>query len=669
VPSVENISRLIGETGWLEIVLLKSEVKSGLNIGDILPLDRRASVIATRSDFDLEHISVHEGVPEGRAQFALPILPTAQRHIGELLSKNRGELIAITVSGRIRHIVKIGDSFSSGSAGVLTIEDASGGLAVTEAREYERLFRWDSLPLLLRQEETEIVSPSMGDDQLKAALAALIGGIALVMCLMLLLYGTYLGIVGCVALTYCILLSYGVFSATGLVLTLSSLAGFVLTAGVAVDSFILIFEGIKDNIRDRMRNKLIPFDEDYIWQEIRQTGRHLMALRITTIVGAAALLLSSGHVRGFAVSLIVGLTCEAIVASRLVLGGLLLLIADHGKKVSRWTYGIPLLQGNWIRAAFARVLSRLPSVTFVSILLGIVCGIWIFLKPPPLGLDFAGGLQVRVELPNARSREWIHDSLRSTPLGTALAAVQGIPLQHDKENRSWILSFRRRGIPSDDSQAVQMLQSALSSGGTHCSISGTWNTGPRLPSIELRRWLFTALAASLLILVYCATPLSGISLGGERLRPATVALLTVWWDLLIVIGLLSVFQLEVNANVVVGLFFLLGYSINDTLVLTWHLDREVRSVIRSDEPLPSVERVALNIRDRTFNTSLTSFLAVLPVALLASTEYRSYMFVVTVGICVGTYSSTFIAGFFLQRIINRLSRRRGLIAVESSPRI
>lgn len=667
LPGVENrdlIASLIGETGKLEFALVSDSAASRLGIGDPLSPADRVALILDRSD--LSDASIEQDPATRKSHVALKFREGREQAIQAALAQHRGHAVAITISGNIRALVRVADSYSA-TAGGTTIIGNEQGLSELEVARYQRLFRWEALPLELRQVETEFISPAMGEEQLLAAYAALAFGAVLVVTLLLVFYGTYLGAVGCIALFYYGLLIWATFSSMGMVLTLPGMAGLLLTLGISVDSFILVFERIKDELRTRMKNHLEPFDEDAIWDSMGGTVKRLVTLRLTTAAGAVVLLFGEGAVRGFGASMLVGLAAEWVVASRPVLGGLIVLFLQHGARVSRWTYGFPAFEGPRLERLFRGALRHKHGVSFASLCVMSGLAFFVYLKPPALGVDFGGGTQVRAVIPTEVSRDRIRAALVNGGLGDQLASLQHGLLASEEAVLPWILSFHQ--VAEDGDRFAGRVHQALAAAGIQSSMQGVWQTGPRVPARVLGRWLLFLGLALAVIGIYCMLPWSGLGILGTRFWPAAAVMLVACHDLVVVAGLMAVTRSQLDMSVVMGLFILLGYTMNDSLVLVWHVGQETARH-RSQPVSPQiVEEMIVRIRSRTMIASLTTVAAVLPITLFAGGSFNSYALVIIGGVAVGTFSTVFLLGSCIELLVGWRTRPAREPAVALQPSI
>lgn len=652
LPGVENkqaIANLISKTGRLELSVISEEAKSLLKPGDRLLPSQVVATLATRREIAKATIE-SEGPSRDRyvkIEFKQNVAESVQRKTAQYRDRH----VAITVSGELHKIVHIDKNYSGGAGA--TVISSEGGMSEETVADYERLFNWQALPADLRQLESQFVSPELGKEQLLTAYVALVLGAVLVIILMLLFYGTFLGSIGSLGLVFCAILVWGGMNAIGGVLTLAGMAGFLLTIGISVDSFILIFEAIKDDIRNRVKAKLQPFDEDAIWEQTRRVVRRLVALRLTTAVAAIVLLFGDGPVRSFAATLLIGLAAEWIVASRPVIGGLMILLLKHGTSVSRSTYGVPIFQSTRVENLISRALKKSGAVARTSIVVAVVLVILIYIYPPPLGLDFGGGLQIDLRLDKEVDRHEVLEEISKAGLSGSLLSVQRGILAADEEEVSWLLSFRKSHSDADD--AEQKLENSFPDG----VISGSWNPGPRVPFHELLRWFGLVAIAIAGVGLFCLSPWSRISVRGRRLVPALAVMGASVHDLVFVGGILSLSRVPIDQPALIGLLVVVGYSLNDSLVLIWHLGDEEDSTLGGKPRYrkESVEDGIVAIRSRTLNTTATTLAAVLPVALFTGASFRGYAVTVIGGVAIGTFSSLFLVGWWMSRFVESMDAK------------
>jgi preprotein translocase subunit SecF len=214
---------------------------------------------------------------------------------------------------------------------------------------------------------------------------------------------------------------------------------------------------------------------------------------------------------------------------------------------------------------------------------------------------------------------------------------------------TWILSFR--SSPRSAEEIGDQLVASLEATGIQASLTGTWDIAPRIPMQRLLAWAGYALLALLSIFLICLLPWSGISVVGARAVPALAVVAIALHDVLFAAGLAALLRFEIDLPTIVGLLVVLGYSVNDSLVLLWHLSDKRRPEVTATMGPEAVDEVIMGIRNRTMNTTLTTLAAVVPVILFASRSFQGYALVVVTGISIGTISSIFLLGQVMKLFI------------------
>jgi protein-export membrane protein SecD len=248
----------------------------------------------------------HEGQPAVGFRFNA----LGSRKFAEITQNNIGEIFAIVLDGRVVTAPRINSVITQGS-GVI-----SGNFTTQEANEVSLLLRAGALPAPLKVIEERTVGPSLGNDSIKSGGIAAIAGLVFVAIFMVIFYG-FFGVIADVALVINIAIILAVLALLGATLTLPGIAGIVLTMGMAVDANVLIFERIKEELREK-KSVLVAVDQGF-----RQAFRTILDSNITALIVTFFLYaFGNGPVKGFAVTLSIGITASmfsAIILSRMII--------------------------------------------------------------------------------------------------------------------------------------------------------------------------------------------------------------------------------------------------------------------------------------------------------------------------------------------------------------
>mgnify|MGYP000035023927 FL=1 len=534
---------------------------------------------------------------------------TGAQRFGRATQENVGRPFAIVLDNQVISAPVIREPILGGSGQI------SGNFTVEGANNLAILLRAGALPLTPTFVEERTVGPSLGADSVEAGEVAGIIGSALVVVFMILAYGLF-GLIANVALIFNVILVIAALSGLGATLTLPGIAGIVLTVGMAVDSNVLIFERIRE---ERAAGRSVIQAIDTGFQKALAT---IVDANLTTLIAAVILFyLGSGPIRGFAVTLAIGIITTVFTAFVL----------------TRWLIAF------WVRRSKPKELPRGP-ITFVpegtkigfmwlrrltftgsaaTVILSMVLFATVNMN---LGIDFKGGSLIEVQAKgDAADIGDIRGRLSDMNLGDV--QVQGfgsekdvlirIEAQGGGENAEQTVITKVRGeLESDyDFRRVEVV-------------------GPTVSGELARAGTIAVVAALFAILVY-------IWLRFEW-QFAVGAIIATTHDVLLTIGMFVVTGLEFNLSSIAAILTIVGYSLNDTVVV---YDR-VRENLRRYKKMSLPELLDLSMNQtlpRTIQTSLTTVLALLALFFFGGEVLQSFVAAMIFGVVVGTYSSIFIA--------------------------
>jgi SecD/SecF fusion protein len=556
------------------------------------------------------------------------------------------------------------------------------------------------------------VSASLGADSIRSGVGAGLLGHALTL-LFVLFYYRLAGVVACLALAVNLVLLFGAMSMFNFVLTLPGIAGIILTIGMAIDANVLIFERIKEELNEK---KTV---QTAIANGFGKAFITIFDSNVTTLIAALFLLeFGSGPVRGFAVTLTVGLLASmftAIFVSRMIYEIVIGFRTKSGKPPTTLSIGsLKFLSKVHIPFMKYRLFFVCLSLVFLA-----VCGWSYFTQHLNLGIDFRGGeeMQIRFNHPvevrelEAAVREGTEGSLslvrygdpvnneilirmsaadaagnlldeealaerglvvmqnlRSQEIQDAIAAgMIDINTSNKKAIEDLIMAaFRTGALSGEDAQAKQLSEAVSEhrtlSGGVIASLDELKEVSGMTDA------MFGYLSEKLTVGEFAVMRIDTVGpTVGEELKTKTWQaiigaligiLLYIWFrfqfrfslgaivalvhDTLVAVGLVSLFQVEINLPTIAAFLTVVGYSTNDTIVVFDRI-REHMKKARKQEDIELFDKAINETLSRTLITSLTTFFVVLCMLLFGGEVLFSFSFVLCVGIIVGTYSSIFVA--------------------------
>lgn len=534
------------------------------------------------------------------------------RRFADITKENIGRPFAIVLDGKVITAPVIRGAITGGSG------EISGNFTSASANDLSLLLRAGALPAPLKVIEERTVGPDLGSDSIAMGISTGILGALLVFVFMVGIYGRW-GLIACTGLAINIGLVFGVLSLFGATLTLPGIAGFILSIGMAVDANILINERIRE---ETLNGKTAYAALDSGFKRAYST---ILDSNFTSLIAISLLFMfGSGPVRGFAVTMAVGLVISmftAISVTRLLM-----------------EWHVRGLRGELLRISGIKLLDRISGKTinfmrrrFLGLAISAVlslASVFLFFKPGmEYGIDFSGGSVVEVRAADT-TVEQLREGLRQQNFSHAA-------IQEFGDAGSYLIRLPSQSAEQVASGApVEALKTAVQTVSPDAEFPRVEMVGPKVSGSFSDATIIAILLAGAGMLVYLWIRFeSHFAIG---------ATLTLALDLTKTIGFFVLAGVEFNLTAVAALLALIGYSVNDKVVV---FDR-MREYLQQtpDKPLAEVlnESITSTLTRTTF-TSVTTFLAILPMAIAGGDAVASFALPMLFGIVVGTSSSIFIA--------------------------
>lgn len=529
---------------------------------------------------------------------------------GQATQQNVGRLFAIILDNQVISAPQIREPILGGTGQI------SGNFTSQSANDLAVLLRAGALPADLTIVEERTVGPSLGADSVAAGeIASIIAGV-LVVTFMLLAYGT-LGIIANLALAANVVLIIAILSVLGATLTMPGIAGIVLTVGMAVDSNVIIYERVRE---ERRWGRSLVQSLDTGFSRALAT---IIDANFTTFIAAVILFyMGTGPVKGFAVTLAIGIITTVFTAFTLTRWMIAFwLRRAKPKELPRGV--IKLVPDNtnlpfmgWRRYAFA-----------LSASLSIAACILFFTVEMNYGIDFRGGTSIEVQAKADKADSLaVRDTLNELNMGD-------VQVQEFGSTRDLLIKIEGQdGGDNAEQSVVEKVRGALQD---QYEFRRVESVGPTVSS-EL------AWAGTMGILASLGAMLIYIWFRFEWQFGLGAVIATVH-DVTMMVGLYCLSGIEFNLTSIAAILTIVGYSINDTVVV---YDR-VRENLRKYKKMPIEELLDLSMNQtlsRTILTGVTTLLALTALYLFGGEVIRSFTFAMIFGILVGTYSSIFVAG-------------------------
>ncbi len=516
--------------------------------------------------------------------------------------------------------------------------EITGHFTLNEAVDLANVLRAGKLPASADIVQSEIVGPSLGQEAIDSGMNSFLIATIFIFAWMIFYYGRA-GIYADLALVFNILLIFGVLASIGAVLTLPGIAGIVLTIGMAVDSNVLIFERSKEELR---KGKNI---NQAVVDGFKHALSSILDSNITTALTALILLFfGSGPIQGFATTLLIGIATtlfSAIFITRLFI--------DYSvEKKHPFTFSTPITK-NWFSNINLNFIGKRKIGYAFSIILSVIGIISLFTRGLDQGIDFVGGRTYQIRFEHEVNPTQIADALKLT-LGNVEVKTFGAPNQV-KISTKYKVQEESTEVDNEVQQLLfKGLQKFLPEGTSFDSFAKATSTdkigimqsmkvGPTIAE-DIKSSAFWSVIGSLIVIgLY-------ILFRFRKWQFSMGAIVSSAHDVLMVLGIYSLtysimpFNMEIDQAFIAAILTVVGYSLNDTVII---YDR-IREVMR--EPHWSREKInhALNTTlSRTLNTSFTTLAVLVTIFIFGGETLRGFMFAMIIGVFIGTYSSIFVA--------------------------
>ena len=572
----------------------------------------------------------------------------------QLTGQNIGKPIAIVLDGYVYSAPNVINKIEGGSSRI------TGNFSIQEAQDLANVLKSGKVPAPARIIQDTVVGPSLGEESINAGMFSFVLAFILVLLYMGLFYKTA-GWMADLALILNIFLLMGVLVSFGAVLTLPGIAGIVLTMGMAVDANVIIYERIKEELRAGKGLSLAIKDG------FSNAYSAIIDGQLTTIItGVVLFVFGNGPVQGFATTLIIGILTSlfcAIFVTRMLL-----------EKV----------EAKWGKVSFSRSWSenRLSNVSFDFIgkrkVSYIVSGAMVALSLISLltiglntGVDFTGGRTYVVRFDQAVSAEDVRAALDKTLVSDDAAKSSIEVKQYGAENQMRIITQYKYDDTSEETTAEvdALIYEALKGFYTYpITLDGFISTQEDVNGIISSEKIGPAVAKDMLFSAFYAVLFSLIAIGlyitvrFKRWEWATGATLALAHNAFLVIGIFSMlyhvmpFNLEVNQAFIAAILTIIGYSINDTVVIFDRI-REYIALYPKRAIGENINKAVSSTLSRTMNTSLTTLVTLLAIFILGGETLRGFIFALLLGVIIGTYSSVFIATPIAYDILRRTEKK------------
>lgn len=547
-----------------------------------------------------------------------------------LTEKNVGQSIAVVMDNRVYSAPNVNEPITGGSSQI------TGNFTPSEAQDLANLLRSGKLPAPASIIQEDVVGPSLGKRAVNEGLSSFVIAFIVVLLYMLLYYSRRAGLVADIALIANMFFIAGVLASLGASLTLPGIAGIVLTIGMSVDANVLIYERIREELTAGKGLRMAVSDG------YKNAYSAIIDANVTTLItGIILYIFGTGPIKGFATTLVIGICTSlfsAIFITRLIFERFL-------SRNNTVTFDTSISRNFLKNVDFNFIDKRKIAYVISSIIIVIGIGSLI-MRGLDQGVDFTGGRNFIIDLKKPVSTAQVADALE----GQFGQRPKVIAFGSDEQVRI----TTRYKVDQEGTQIDEEIQQLIYRGlNPLLDESVTYETfyedywqsnqkvGPTIADDIKRQAVFAIFLALLFMFIY-------IILRFRNWQYGLGAVAALVHDSLLVLGIFSLlwgrlpFSLEIDQAFVAAILTVVGYSINDTVVIFDRIREYVGLYPKRDRK--EIMNLALNSTlSRTFSTSFSTFVVLLSIFVFGGEVIRGFVFALLIGIVVGTYSSLFVA--------------------------
>lgn len=560
----------------------------------------------------------------GRPDVSMQMNAVGARKWQSLTAENVGQRVAIMLDNYVYSAPNVNQEISGGNSSI------SGNFSIEEAQDLANVLKAGKLPAPTNIIEEAVVGASVGQDAVRAGVISSLVGLLAVLVFVLIYYNNA-GWIANAALLVNLILLLGVMASFGATLTLPGIAGMVLSVGMSVDANVLIYERVKEEL-----NEGKPFAQA-IKNGFRFAMPSIIDSNVTTLItGVILFIFGTGLVLGFATTLLIGIFTSlfcAIFVSRLIFDYYL----KKGKTVKFFT--------DWSTKLFSD--TKIDFVNkrrvFYMISGGIIIAgaISIGIKGFGLGVDFKGGRTYVAKFENTVSTEDVRKSMEAALEGATAEVKTFGGFDQVKITTAYKID---NVAPEVEREIETKINTAITSiDGNKGEIVSSSKVGPTIANDTIWNSLKALLYSLILTFVYIYIRFRSVAFSFG-------AVVAVFHDVLIILGIFSIFNgilpfsLDVDQAFVGAVLTLMGYSMNDTVVVFDRVREYLNDKRKAKEDIETVINNALNSTlSRTAVTGIATLLVLLILLIFGGETIRGFIFAMFLGVIVGTYSSLYIA--------------------------
>ena len=577
----------------------------------------------------------------GRPSVSMSMNSDGARRWAQLTKANVGKAVAIVLDGVVYSAPRVNSEISGGNSQI------TGNFTIEDTKDLATTLKSGRMPAPARIVQEEVVGPTLGAQSIQQGIWSFIIAFILLMIYMVAMYGLIPGMMANCALIVNLFFTLGILTSFQAALTMSGLAGIVLTLGTAVDANVLIYERIKEEMRNGKDIK------NALKAGYSNAFSAIFDSNLTSIItGVILLYFGTGPVKGFATTWIIGIFCSFFTAVFLTR-----IIYENRHKHDKWlglTFTTPLSK-NMMQNMKIPFMSFYKKTFVTMAIAAVIFCISFAVRGLSQSIDFTGGRNYVVTFEKGVQPEEIRSIIAEAyPESNTSAIALGTDGKTIRISTNYKIESNS---PTTDDECETILYNALKKHGLVSqanveafknpdvreggSIISSQKVGPSVAKDITYGAIVSVIIALIAIFLY-------ILLRFRNVAFSVGSVVALACDTLIVLGLYSLcwgwmpFSLEIDQTFIGAILTVIGYSINDKVVVFDRIRENLGLYPKKDKQQLFNESINQTLA-RTINTSVSTLIVLLCIFILAGASIRSFAFAMILGVVFGTLSSIFIA--------------------------
>ncbi|MCM1519373.1 MAG: protein translocase subunit SecD [Lachnoclostridium sp.] len=573
---------------------------------------------------------------QGGNYVSMNMKPEAARSWARITAANLNKQVAIVLDDQVYSAPNVNSVIEGGRSQI------TGNFTTEEAKDLANVLKSGKMAAKVDIISDTVIGPSLGQQAIEDGLWSFVVALVLLMIFMCLFYGLIPGIIANLALIFNIFFTFGILASFQAVLTLSGIAGIVLALGMAVDANVLIYERAKEELRagKNVRNAIA---DGY-----SNAFSAIFDSNLTSIItGVILLIFGTGPIKGFATTLIIGIICSFFTA--VYLTRLVYIAFAKSKAFEKLTFTTPLSRKMFTNTHFDFLGARRISFTIVAIVCAIVI-ISFFTRGLNQGIDFSGGRNYVVQFDHPVKTHELQAQLAPMFDGAQVSVITIDDNTKVRISTNYKIDSDEEGI---DNEITRILYNGLqgelngmsiedfSTTNENIGIMSSQKVGPTVANDMRTDAIIAVIIALIAMFLYILLRFRNVAFSLGALAAVAFTAFTIIGFYSIFWGLFP-FAMEVDQTFIAAILTVIGYQINDTVVVFDRV-RENVGLYPKQDFYTTINSSINSTLGRTVMTSCSTLLVLLCIFILGGDAIRSFTFAMIFGVIIGTLATIYVA--------------------------